>query len=160
MMDTAAPPTPRLADVMAALSQATDLGMGQPIEFALSGCVLAVRLGEALGLHTEDLRDVDYYGLLRFIGCNVETHLMAALVGDELAVRRAFAPIDAGSPAQVLPLILRFIRQANEGASALTTVRAIAQGVLTAPGFMREQFAGHCEVAQRLAERLGFGEGL
>ncbi|MFN8458021.1 MAG: hypothetical protein U0401_25775 [Anaerolineae bacterium] len=25
---------------------ATDLGMGQPLEFALSSCVLAVRLGE------------------------------------------------------------------------------------------------------------------
>lgn len=32
--------------VMAALSLATDLGMGQPLEFALTACVLAMRLGQ------------------------------------------------------------------------------------------------------------------
>src|SRR5712692_9254538 len=36
----------RLAELMAALSIATDLGMGQPIEYALCVCVLAVRLGK------------------------------------------------------------------------------------------------------------------
>ena len=40
----------RLAELMAALSMATDLGMGQPLESALSSCVVAMRLGEALGL--------------------------------------------------------------------------------------------------------------
>ena len=38
----------RLAELMAVQSLATDLGMGQPLEFALRSCVLAVRLGEAL----------------------------------------------------------------------------------------------------------------
>ena len=50
-------PTIRLAELMAALSPATDLGMGQPLEFALSSCVLSVRLGEALGLDADELRD-------------------------------------------------------------------------------------------------------
>jgi hypothetical protein len=47
----------RLAEVIAALSLATDLGMGQPFEFALSSCVLAVRLGQALRLSEEALRE-------------------------------------------------------------------------------------------------------
>ena len=38
----------RLAELMSALSMATDLGMGQPLEYALCVCVLAVRLGETL----------------------------------------------------------------------------------------------------------------
>src|SRR5689334_8405220 len=50
----------RLAEVMAALSLATDLAMGQPLEQALCSCVLAVRLGEALGLDERELRDVYY----------------------------------------------------------------------------------------------------
>ena len=49
-----------LAEVMAALSLATDLGMGQPLEFALTACVLATRMGESLGMPTSDLRDVYY----------------------------------------------------------------------------------------------------
>jgi hypothetical protein len=52
---------------MAALSLATDLGMGQPLEFALTGCMLATRPAESLGMPTSDLRDVYYFGLLRFI---------------------------------------------------------------------------------------------
>src|SRR5437764_7224875 len=48
----------RLAEVIGALSIATDLGMGNPLEYALCSCVLAMRLGEALGLGAEDLREV------------------------------------------------------------------------------------------------------
>jgi len=47
---------------MAALSLATDLGMGQPLEFALTSCVLATRLGESLGMSESELRDVYYSG--------------------------------------------------------------------------------------------------
>ena len=53
-------PPLRLAEVMMALSLATDIGMGQPVEFALRGCVLAVRLGEALGFDEAGLREVYY----------------------------------------------------------------------------------------------------
>ena len=40
----------RLAELIAALSLATDLGTGQPMEHALRATVLAVHLGDALGL--------------------------------------------------------------------------------------------------------------
>ena len=46
----------RLAELMAALSLATDLGLGQPLEFALSACVLAVRLAEQSGYSLEARR--------------------------------------------------------------------------------------------------------
>src|SRR6185436_13429129 len=92
----------RLAEVMAALSLATDLGMGQPLEFALTSCVLATRLGESLGMPESDLRDVYYFGLLRFIGCNSDTYAIAALLGYELSLRSAFATVDPGSAPQVL----------------------------------------------------------
>ena len=86
----------RLAELMAALSMATDLGMGQPLETALRTCVVAVRLGESAGLDPHQLRDTYYYALLRYIGCNVHTDAMAALFGDELALRRDIAAVDTG----------------------------------------------------------------
>lgn len=145
---------------MAALSVATDLGMGQPLEFALTSCVLATRMGLSLGMPTGELRDVYYYGLLRFIGCNSDTYAMAALLGDELSVRAAFASVDPGATAQVLSLVVRSMREAHASAPPLELARTIVRGVLNAPRFMQEQFSGHCEVAQRLAERLGFGPSL
>src|SRR5438552_5950931 len=86
----------RLAELMAALSIATDLGMGQPLETALCSCVVAMRLGEALHLDGDTLRDVYYQALLRYIGCNAETPTLAAIFGDELALRRDFATADPG----------------------------------------------------------------
>src|SRR5689334_23222500 len=143
----------RLAELIAALSLATDLGMGQPLEHALCSCVLAVRLGEALGFVEGELREVYYQALLRYIGCNAETHMLAAVAGDELALRADFATIDNGSPAQVLGLMTRYIRQANAGASTLQLAQAIVRGLITTGRNTDDFFTGHCEVAQRLAER-------
>jgi hypothetical protein len=40
----------RLAELLAALSLATDLGMGQPLEQALRTCLIALELGQRLRL--------------------------------------------------------------------------------------------------------------
>src|SRR5712692_5959221 len=92
----------RLAELMAALSIATDLGMGQPMEYALCVCVLAVRLGETLGLSEDELREVYYLALLRHIGCNAETYTMSALFGESIirALGHVFERWDGrGTPA-------------------------------------------------------------
>src|SRR5437764_15174868 len=83
----------RLAELMAALSLATDLGMGQPMEYALCVCVLSVRLGEAFGLSENELREVYYLALLRHFGCSAETYRMAEMCGNDIRVRARFAPV-------------------------------------------------------------------
>jgi len=142
---------------MMALSLATDLGMGQPLEFALRGCVLAMRLGEALGFDEVGLREVYYQALLRYIGCNAETHLLAAMAGDELALRSEAIALDVSKPQQVLAVLLQTIRGTHAGATPLELGLAVARGLLGLAG-LKEFFAGHCEVAERLAERFGFEE--
>jgi HD-GYP domain-containing protein (c-di-GMP phosphodiesterase class II) len=73
----------RLAEVIATLSLATDLGMGQPPQYALRSCLLAIRLGDALGLDEDDLNDVYYLALLRFAGCTADAPLAAAAFGGD-----------------------------------------------------------------------------
>ncbi len=146
----------RLAELVAALSIATDLGMGQPLEFALCGCVLAMRMGEAMGLNDSELRAVYYQALLRYVGCNAETDTLATLYGDEMALRKDVATLDSGNIQQSLGMVLHFVRLANAGASPLELMWAMTKGVLTVPQATFRTFSGHCEVAQRLAERLGF----
>jgi HD-GYP domain-containing protein (c-di-GMP phosphodiesterase class II) len=150
----------RLAEVIAALSLATDLAMGQPMAFALRSCVASVRLGEALGYGDAQLSEIYYQALLRYIGCNAETHVFAALFGDELALRRDFATIDPGNLPAVLTVIARHVRAANGGAGPLHMATGFARGMASASGVTRDAFAGHCEVAQRLAERLGFSDAV
>src|SRR6202030_4188882 len=146
------------AELMAALSIATDLGMGQPLESALCACVVAMRLGAALDLDDQMLRDIYYQALLRYIGCNADTFAMSALFGDELALRHDFAGVDPSRAPDVLGVAMRYMREATGARPPYRILALVARGLLTLPRLMSESFAGHCEVAQRLASRLGFDE--
>jgi len=147
----------RLAELMAALSLATDLGMGQPLEFALHSCRLALRLAEQLGFSATELRSTYYQALLRYIGCNAETRMLAAVFGDELALRKDLIHSDPTNPAY-LGMLVRFIRAANAGASPLRMAQAIIGGMTQVGQQLNAFFVGHCEVAGRLAERLGLDD--
>jgi hypothetical protein len=61
--------TVRVAELMACLSVATDLGMGHPPDDAVTTCVLAMRLGDAPGFDTPTLHDVYNCRLGRTVVC-------------------------------------------------------------------------------------------
>jgi HD-GYP domain-containing protein (c-di-GMP phosphodiesterase class II) len=147
----------RLAELMAALSTATDLAMGQPMEQAMASCIVAVRLGEAAGFGAQDLRDAYYQALLRYIGCNADAAWLASIVGDEITLRQDFALLDTADAPAVLALMLRSVRNANAGLGGLRLVQAMVRGMAQLPQVHSSFFPGHCEVASRLAERMGFG---
>jgi HD-GYP domain-containing protein (c-di-GMP phosphodiesterase class II) len=150
----------RRGEVIAALSLATDLAMGQPVEFALKSCVLATRIGRMLALGAGELAEIYYQSLLRYIGCNAETHTMAALFGDEIDFRRDFARIDMGRANEMVALVFGYLRRANADAGILGLVAGVTRGLITSQKVSAESIAGHCEVAERLAERLGLGAGV
>jgi HD-GYP domain-containing protein (c-di-GMP phosphodiesterase class II) len=146
----------RLAELMTALSTATDLGMGQPIEHAMATCIVAVRLGELAGLADADLRDAYYEALLRYIGCNADTYWLSSLIGDELTFRTEVASVDTADDMAMIALMVRSIRRTHAGENLVRQALALARGAAQVPQFRSSFFPGHCEVARRLAERLGF----
>jgi HD-GYP domain-containing protein (c-di-GMP phosphodiesterase class II)/biotin operon repressor len=160
MAGTAASSGVRRGEIIAALSMATDLAMGQPIEFALRSCLLGMRLGGALRLSKKDLAEIYFQALLRYIGCNAETYAMVALFGDELALRRDFALVDMSKTAEIASMVLRHLRNANADAGALDAAFAIAKGFLVAQKASADNIAAHCEAADRLAARLALGQGV
>ncbi len=86
--------TVRRADFLMALAYATDLATGHSRDFALRSCVPAMRLADISGLDEPTHRTVYHQALLRYIGCNADTHLLAAAFGDEIALRRDLQRID------------------------------------------------------------------
>jgi len=156
MNATGRPPSPRRGEIIAAISLATDLAIGQPVEYALRSCALAMRLARMRGLNLPTLAQVYHQALLRYIGCNAETHTMAALFGDEIAFRRDFALVDQGRASEVGALVLAYLRRAHADAGALQMIAGVVQGLAASKSVAREGLSSHCEVAQRLAERLGF----
>jgi HD-GYP domain-containing protein (c-di-GMP phosphodiesterase class II) len=150
-------PPIRTAEVVGALSLATDLGTGQPLEHALRTAVLAVRLGELAGASAQELADTYYVALLHASGCTSNGHEAAQLFGDDIAHRAAFFLIDATNSAEVLAFY-----QAHVGAGRPPEVRAamIEEAIANAGPRARAGFATMCEVAQRFAGWLDLGSGI
>ncbi len=147
----------RAAEVVGALSLATDLGTGQPLEHALRTAVLAVRLGELADASADELSDAYYLALLHASGCTSNSHEAAQLFGDDIGHRAAFFLIDATNPAEVLAFY-----RAHVGAGRAPEVReAMIEGAIADAGVRaRESFATMCEVAQRFAGWLELGSSI
>ena len=81
----------RLAELVALLSLGTDLGLGQPMEHMIRACLIALRLGERLGLGESERGVVYYSGLLAWVGCHTDAYEQAKWFGDDIYVeaRRA-----------------------------------------------------------------------
>lgn len=149
----------RLAELIASLSIATDLGLGQPMEHALSSCIVAVRLARKCGYSEEAVREVYYQALLRFIGCNAETDWLSSIVGDEQILRADFHQIDNGDMSAVINMLTGAIRKSFADQPPEIIEEAVKRGMEGFPR-MPAMFIGHCEVAQRLAERFGFDKNV
>src|SRR5437763_8178151 len=147
----------RAAEVVGALSLATDLGTGQPLEHALRTAVLAVRLGELAGASAKELADTYYVALLHASGCTSNGHEATLLHGDDIAHRAAFYLIDPTSPAEVLAFY-----RAHVGAGRPPEVRSalIEDAIANAGPRVRDAFATMCEIAQRFAGWLDLGSNI
>ncbi|MDE3074645.1 MAG: HD domain-containing protein [Chloroflexota bacterium] len=141
----------RLAELLAVLSLASDLGLGQPLDYLLRSCLLAARLAERIGLADEDRRTVYYTALLRWVGCTGHAHEASLLFGDEISARARLALIDPGSPAELLRLGLRDLGAGQGLRGRLQALRRSSTPELRPEG----QFRASCEVAQLLSDRLG-----
>lgn len=154
---TSLEPPIRAAEIVGALSLATDLGTGQPLEHALRTAVLAVRLGELAGASPHELRDTYYVALLHASGCTSNGHEATQLFGDDIAHRAAFYLVDPTDPDQVLA----FYRE-HVGAGRAPEVRAsmLEDAIANAAPRARASFEMMCEVAQRFAGWLDLGAAI
>jgi HD-GYP domain-containing protein (c-di-GMP phosphodiesterase class II) len=140
------------------LAYATDLATGQSRDFALRSCVLVMRLAEIAGLDVQERRNVYHHALLRYIGCNADTHLLASAFGDEIALRQDLARTDMGNHSEVVETFVRAFRRVFAHLPPEDLAKAVQQGLSEAIQISIPILAGHCEVAQRIAERIGLSE--
>ena len=147
----------RLAEILAALSLATDLANAFPTEKALRNCLLAVQLGQRLGISGQDLSDVYYFSLLRSIGCTSYAYEEALAVGDDQNFRNTFAGLDSANRRDVLR---RALTRLGDSAGPIGRARAVGGFLASAPRLIDGMAAANCEAGSRLAERLGLSNGV
>lgn len=142
-----------LAEIVAVLSLATDLGYGQPMEHVLRSCCLSLRLSEMLGLSESERAVVYYVGLLACVGCFADAHEQARWFGDDIALKAGILEVDfAGLP------MMRFMMR-RVGADEPTLARARRRAAFMAGGRreVENMYLTHCALAGSLAEQLGVG---
>jgi len=142
----------RLAELTSALSLATDLGMGQPLEHGLRTAIIAVRLAGRLGLGESERVAVYYVSLLRFAGCTAESHLDAEIFGDEIAARTELTRMLFASRGELLVTALRNVRPDDP---PLRRGAAAARALPKLRAAWNASAVTHCEVTEIYARRLG-----
>jgi putative nucleotidyltransferase with HDIG domain len=145
----------RLADLLAALSVATDLGMGQEPEKAVRTCLLATQLARAMDLPDPDVHDVFYTALLKHLGCTAPSHETAYLLGDDLAGAPVAERTDVADRREALALTAA----AGKG-MGVHRIRYLVRMLATGEEGARAISRAVCEVGALMAERLRLGEGV
>ena len=141
----------RLAELVAAFSLATDLGMGQPMEHVLRSWLIAVRLGERLNMDPRTRVALYYVMVLAWAGCVADTAEVAAWFGDDIAFRHDSYRVDLAG----LPLMGFALSHVGAGTPLLHRLRLTASLVLTGGRAIERGLMSHCLSTTQLAGRLG-----
>ncbi|WP_460567701.1 HD domain-containing phosphohydrolase [Humibacter soli] len=145
---------PRRVEVLASLSVAIDLGLGQPAEHMLRSCVIACRLADRLCLTEEQRACVYYSTLVMWIGCHADSPEYARWFGDDIAVRRDAYLVDWTG----LPYLRFLLGNIARGESPGTRMRTVAELLRDAKGQLGILIHSHCTSAAALARHIGLGD--
>src|ERR687887_2713080 len=142
-----------LAEIVAVLSLATDLGYGQPMEHVVRSCALALRLSESLGLKESERAVVYYVALLACVGCFADAHEQARWFGDDIRLKAGTLEVDFAG----LPMMAFMMRSVGAGEPPLTRAHQQVSFMTGGRKDVEGMFLTHCLIAGSLAERLGLG---
>src|SRR5579884_2856755 len=143
----------RLSEFLAALSLATALGLGQPMEHVVRSCLIGSRLSVAVGGGEEVRAAVCSAGLLAWMGCIADAHEAAALFGDDVRIHGRAHLVDLAG----LPLAAFVTANAGAGGTPWHRLRQTATALAAGRGLLVRSIRNHCETTGTLATRLGLG---
>lgn len=150
-MRTPLVPDVRLAELVASLSLATDLGLGLPQEHVLRQTVLASRLGAWAGMGEDELASVFYVSLLAWVGCVANSHELARWFHDDRQLRADSYLVDkVGFP--MVRLMLGHVAAGSGPIRRMSTVGRFLQA-----GFRETMgtYITHCQTTGEIEDRLG-----
>jgi hypothetical protein len=141
-------------EVAALLAVAQDHAFGQPPGSQLRATVLAQDLAAAAGLDADGRATTWWASALRFLGCTGHAFEVAALFGDEIALRHRSLRADAANPADMLRLM---VGHAGPGLSGFPRLRSVIATVATGRAAVEQLPPGSASsAAGRTALAAGF----
>jgi HD-GYP domain-containing protein (c-di-GMP phosphodiesterase class II) len=143
----------RAAEVIAALSLATDLSIGVPLEHGLHSTLLAMRLADRLQVDANTATQTYYACQLFYVGCTANADVAAELFGSDDALTTYATPNRFGSRAQMTIGFLRAV--APPGSAAVVRAGQLARRLPRVAKVLGQHVTAFCEVATMLTDRLG-----
>jgi HD-GYP domain-containing protein (c-di-GMP phosphodiesterase class II) len=141
----------RLAELVATLSLGTDLGLGQPMEHVIRQTLIALRMGDLLGLDEAERAVVYYAGLLAWVACHIDAYEQAKWFGDDIAVKADGFYVAEPGPRFVLSRLGAGKPLLERARLGVAFVAAARRGDLI-------DLRNHWLAAKALTERLGLGD--
>lgn len=141
----------RAAEVIAALCLATDVRMGFPFEHGFHATLMAMRLGDLLGVDVETATRTYYACLLVYAGCTTDAVKAAQIFGS--STTQHMIPVLFGSPLERAAGLIRALPPPDSAplVRAFEVARRLPRLVVENAAHERAL----CEVAEMLARRLG-----
>jgi HD-GYP domain-containing protein (c-di-GMP phosphodiesterase class II) len=146
----------RLAELVAALSLGVDLGFGQPMEHVLRQCLIALRIGDQLGLDDQQRVDIYYTALLIDVGCHTDAHEQSKWFGDDIALKSTKYDHELGS----LRGAAAAMRRLGAGSPPMHRFRLGLEFAIGGHRDLDDMAAHHAAIAASLAEQLGLPDGV
>jgi HD-GYP domain-containing protein (c-di-GMP phosphodiesterase class II) len=143
----------RLAELVAALSLATDLGLGQPQQHIIRQTLIAMRMAEGEGYSDDERAAIFYVSLLAWVGCVADAHEMGKWFGDDLSVRADSYLVDMTG----LPMMRFMLGHIASGSSPIRRLTMIGKFLGGGSKDVQASMASHCEASGDLSLRLGLG---
>jgi HD-GYP domain-containing protein (c-di-GMP phosphodiesterase class II) len=143
----------RLAELVAAFSLASDLGLGQPMEHVLRSWRIATGIGEHIGLAADDRVALYFVALLAWVGCVADTYEVATWFGDDIAFRADSYEVDLAG----LPMLGFVLRHVGAGGSPLHRAQLATKLVASRGRAVERGLVSHCISTAQLSDRLGLG---
>jgi HD-GYP domain-containing protein (c-di-GMP phosphodiesterase class II) len=98
-----------LSELLGVLSFGVDLGMGQPMEHVLRQCLIALKMGEKIGLGDGDQEALYFASLVAWVGCHVDAYEQAKWFGDDTVLKGEFRRVDLSTATSGPLFILRHL---------------------------------------------------
>lgn len=143
-----------LAELLAAFSLATDLGLGQPMEHLLRSWQIASRLGRQVGLPDDQQPALFHVAMLSWVGCVADAPEVTASFGDDIVFRADSYEADMGG----MSAMAFFLGHAGRGKPLPRRLRTAATMAATGGTRVMRGIQGHCLVTSTLSDRLGLPE--
>lgn len=145
----------RIAELVATLSYAADLGLGQPMQHCMRQTVIALRMADLVGASAAEREATYYLGLMMNVYCHADAAEQARWFGDDISFKGAVFDVLDMSTAGMIAFLVR--RLGSHG-SGMARARRLAAFPMSGQKEMLAFLNTHSTLGSQFAERIGLGD--